>query len=86
MAVMADKDYLEMARIIAPKAKRIFTVNVEYSRALQARELADSVSSLGIEAKAFDSYDKALAAAKGYNEKIVAFGSLYFIGEVLREL
>ena len=86
MAVMADKDYLEMARIIASKAKRIFTVTVDYSRALQAKELAESVGSLGIEARAFDSYDEALAEAKSYDEKIVAFGSLYFIGEVLREL
>ena len=86
MAVMADKDYLEMARIIASKAKRIFTVTVDYSRALQAKKLAESVGSLGIEARAFDSYDEALAEAKSYDEKIVAFGSLYFIGEVLREL
>ncbi|SFH64787.1 dihydrofolate synthase / folylpolyglutamate synthase [Pseudobutyrivibrio sp. OR37] len=86
MAVMADKDYLEMARIIAPKAARIFTVTVDSARALQARELASSIASLGCEAKACSSFDEALEQAKGYKEKIIAFGSLYFVGEVLREL
>jgi dihydrofolate synthase/folylpolyglutamate synthase len=83
MAVMADKDYLSMAKIMAPIAKRIYTVTVESDRALQAKELADAIGELGIDAKSCDSYQDALNQALSQDEKVVAFGSLYFIGEVL---
>ena len=83
MAVMADKDYLSMAKIMAPIAQRIYTVTVESDRALQAKELADAIGKLGIDAKSCDSYQDALNQALSQDEKIVAFGSLYFIGEVL---
>ena len=86
MAVMADKDYLEMVHIIAPQVKRMFTVTVDSSRALQAKELAESTNEMGLNATAMESYDKALEAAKKYDEKIIVFGSLYFIGEILGEL
>ncbi|WP_033153391.1 bifunctional folylpolyglutamate synthase/dihydrofolate synthase [Pseudobutyrivibrio ruminis] len=83
MAVMADKDYLSMAKIMEPIAQRIYTVTVESDRALQAKELADAIGKLGIDAKSCDSYQDALNQALLQDEKIVAFGSLYFIGEVL---
>lgn len=83
MAVMADKDYLSMAKIMAPIAQRIYTVTVESDRALQAKELADAIGELGIDAKSCDSYQDALNQALSQDEKVVAFGSLYFIGEVL---
>ena len=85
MAVMADKDYAEMARIVAPIAERFFTVTVDSSRALQAMELAQVISRNGIEAMACDSYQEARANAMGFSEKIIVFGSLYFIGEVLND-
>ncbi len=86
MAVMADKDYVEMARIVSGQASRIFTCTVDYSRALQAAKLAEALEQEGIkEAKSFDSYEAALEAAKQYSQKIIAFGSLYFIGEVLTQ-
>ncbi len=85
MAVMADKDYVEMARIISGQASRIFTCTVDYSRALQADELAVALQAEGVkEAKSFDSFEEALEAAQQYSQKIIAFGSLYFIGEVLK--
>ena len=83
MAVMADKDYVEMAQIVAPVASRIFTVTVDSERALQAKELAEAIESIGVEAQACESYTSALALAKTYNEKVIVFGSLYFIGEIL---
>jgi dihydrofolate synthase/folylpolyglutamate synthase len=83
MAVMADKDYLSMAKIMAPIARRIYTVTVESDRALQAKELAKAIGELGIDAKSCDSYQDALNQALLEDERIVAFGSLYFIGEVL---
>lgn len=85
MAVMADKDYAEMAEIIKPVAKRIYTVTVESDRALQARELANVLCQKGITATACQSYEAALEEACGYDNKIVVFGSLYFIGEILKK-
>ena len=86
MAVMADKDYAGMAEIIRPVANRIFTVTVESDRALQARELAQVLKEKGIEASACDTYEEALTSAKNFNDKIIVFGSLYFIGEILGRL
>lgn len=85
MAVMADKDYQEMAQIIKPIASRVFTVTVDYSRALQASALATSLNKIGFDAASCGSFDEALKQAKTYNEKIIVFGSLYFIGEILQE-
>ena len=83
MAVMADKDYVEMAQLIAPMAARIFTVTVESSRALQAQELADAIRTLGVEAQACASYEEAVSLSTSYSDKTIVFGSLYFIGEIL---
>ena len=83
MAVMADKDYVEMAQMISPLASRIYTVTVESSRALQAKELADAINGIGVEAKACSSYQEAIALSTSYEEKTIVFGSLYFIGEIL---
>ena len=86
MAVMADKDYLEMTQIIAPVAARIFTVTVESDRALQAKDLAAAITNIGIQSASCDSYQSAIEEAKKYEQKIIAFGSLYFIGEILSNL
>lgn len=83
MAVMADKDYLEMAQIVAPVAEHIFTMNVESSRALQAKDLADAIKGIGVSASAYTSYETALKEALSLGKKVIVFGSLYFIGEVL---
>ena len=83
MAVMADKDYVQMAQLIRPVARRIFTVTVDSDRALQAQELARVLQEKGIEASSCPDYQVALQQAVTYPEKIIIFGSLYFIGEVL---
>ncbi|WP_167511259.1 bifunctional folylpolyglutamate synthase/dihydrofolate synthase [Pseudobutyrivibrio xylanivorans] len=83
MAVMADKDYVEMADIIRPAVERIFTVTVDSDRALQASELARVLSESGMDSKACEDYSLALEEAKAYDNKIIVFGSLYFIGEIL---
>ncbi len=85
MAVMADKDYKEMAELVKDISKRVYACSLEYSRALQCRELAEILTQKGFDAKYCDSYQEAIKAAKEYDEKIIVFGSLYFIGEVLKE-
>ena len=86
MAVMADKDYMDMISLITPIADSFYTVTVESNRALQAKTLAKSISSAGYKAESCDSYKEALNLAVKQGKRIIVFGSLYFIGEVLRDL
>lgn len=85
MAVMADKDYVEMAKIISPIAQRIFTVTIDYSRALQAETLAEDLKNIGIDAVACENYQDAINRASSQGNPIIVMGSLYFIGEVLND-
>ena len=85
MAVMADKDYKEMAELVKDISKRVYACSLEYSRALQCQELAQVLQDKGFEAKHCDSYKEAILEAEKNDEKIVIFGSLYFIGEILKD-
>ncbi|SDB47667.1 dihydrofolate synthase / folylpolyglutamate synthase [Pseudobutyrivibrio sp. YE44] len=85
MAVMADKDYVEMAQIISPVAESIFTVTVDSDRALQAKKLAEELSDLSINAKSCISYEQARDLSVETGLRTIVFGSLYFIGEVLKD-
>ena len=85
MAVMADKDYVEMAQIIAPIADVVYTVTVDSGRALQAKNLADSLVDNDIKAISCDSFEAALDQSLSSGMKTIAFGSLYFVGEVLEK-
>lgn len=79
--VMADKEYVEMAKIIASVANKAFTVAPDNPRALDAKEYAEVFRSLGVEAESFENYDGAVASAlKNCAETktpLLALGSLY---------
>lgn len=87
MGVLADKDYHAMIREILPMAESFRTVTVSNQRALQGQELARLIQEDGVRAYVYR--DPALAVREAENEarakglKTVAFGSLYFIGEIL---
>lgn len=88
MGVLADKDYEEMAQMILPLALDVTTVTPESSRALQGEELAQYMKANGIQARNEANMETAFAPfLKGdklyrKGEKTIAFGSLYFIGDV----
>lgn len=83
MGVMADKDYADMIAELLPIAMDFTTVTVGYSRSLEAEELADCIRRQGIEAVSKPSLAEAMAeVTKERKEKTIAFGSLYFIGEI----
>lgn len=84
MGVMADKDYEQMIEIIYPIARDFVTVTVESERSLQSQQLAACIEKRGIPAGAADTLEEALATVSG-EYKTVVFGSLYFIGEVLKK-
>jgi dihydrofolate synthase/folylpolyglutamate synthase len=83
MGVMADKDYEEMIKELLPLAIDFKTVTVESERALQGEALAECIRTKGIPAEAFQSLAEVLPDfSESSSEKTVAFGSLYFIGEI----
>ena len=83
MGVMADKDYDVMIREILPLAEEFYTVTPDSDRALQASHLADFIRKEGVEATELSGVDEIRKHLKR-DTKNVAFGSLYFIGELKR--
>lgn len=81
MAVMADKDYKAMVEELLPYAEDFVAVNMDNSRALQAKDLAEFINSRGVRADCVDSVEEALKTLRA-DTKNLAFGSLYFIGEI----
>ncbi len=81
MGVMADKDYDVMVRDILPLATDFYTVTPESNRALQASELAAFVRDEGVKATEL-SDERQIAEHLSHDIKNIAFGSLYFIGEL----
>ena len=81
MAVMTDKDYKAMVEELLPYAEDFVAVNMDNSRALQAKDLAEFINSRGVKADCVDSVEEALKTLRA-DTKNLAFGSLYFIGEI----
>ena len=83
MGVMADKDYEEMIEMLLPLALDFKTVTVESSRALQADALAECIREKGVWAVCCQNLEEALPDfACPSEEKTIALGSLYFIGDL----
>ena len=79
MGVLADKDYKQMVEEILPLAESVTTVTPDSSRALQGETLAEYIRSFGIYAENTEQMQEAFLQIR---DKTVAFGSLYFIGEI----
>ena len=82
MGVMADKDYENMVRQLRSIALDFVTVTPESNRALQAKDLAEKIQKEGIPATYCNSIRRIFPHLK-QEEKTIAFGSLYFVGELL---
>lgn len=85
MAVMADKDYENMVDCLLPLAIDFKTVTAESTRALQADALASCIKEKGVAATNYASLQECLEQPITDSHKIIAFGSLYFIGEIEAE-
>lgn len=81
MGVMADKDYEKMVELLLPLAEDFLTVTPEGSRALQGEELAGYIRNRGIPARSLSNVQEVFENLAG-NGRTIAFGSLYFIGEL----
>ena len=84
MGVMADKDYPEMIAELLPLAVDFVTVTPDSSRALQSVKLAKIICERGVDAKSIESVD-AIWDILNNDGYYVAFGSLYFIGELMEK-
>jgi len=87
VGVLSDKDYNSMITVTMPLADRIFTVAPNSPRKLPAEELAEKIAKVNPNVSAADGYEtvikKALKAA-GQNGVIIAFGSLSYLGDLVR--
>lgn len=84
---LADKKWLEICRILAPLARKVFTVPVTSERTAAAGELADAFRSANPQVPAVPAANlvEALIACKE-EAFIVITGSLYLVGEALERL
>ena len=84
---LADKNWPDICKILAPLAAKIFTVPVASGRTADARELAAAfrLANPAAQIVACDSFEDALIAS---NDKpfVVITGSLYLVGEALERL
>jgi dihydrofolate synthase / folylpolyglutamate synthase len=81
---LADKDWPEICRTLAPLAAKIFTVPVASARTTGAQELAEKFRETNPAAEIFICKNFAEALLACENEPFVAItGSLYLIGEAL---
>ncbi|HEV2691568.1 MAG TPA: folylpolyglutamate synthase/dihydrofolate synthase family protein [Verrucomicrobiae bacterium] len=87
IGVLGDKEWRAMCGILAPVARKIFTVPVASARTADAGELAAFFKTANPEAEvgAFKNVSEALNASKDAPLVVVA-GSLYLIGEALEVL
>lgn len=82
MGVMADKDYEKMVEDLLPLAIDFKTCTAPSERALGAQKLAECIRGKGIRADAVDFAACFVPEHMDREHKTVAFGSLYFIGEI----
>ncbi len=83
--VMADKDYMDMYRLIEPYITRFVTVTPDNPRALPAPALAEKLAQFGKPVTACESVEEGVKTAIAQTEEagaVVAFGSLYMVGTI----
>jgi dihydrofolate synthase/folylpolyglutamate synthase len=84
---LADKKWLEICKILAPVAAKVFAVPVASERTAAAGDLAAAFRAANpqLEALTAANLEAALSACK-YEPYIVITGSLYLVGEALERL
>lgn len=87
--VMADKDYLAIAKTFSSVVQSVYTVSPDNARALSAEEYAKVYSSLGVEshpcASVVDAMSSALGASHG-KIPVLCTGSLYMYAQIIEAL
>ena len=81
---MADKDYEEMITCLLPLALDFETVTVDSERALQADVLAAFIREKKVPAVSLKDWRDCVKKLQ-VEGRTVAFGSLYFVGEIKKQ-
>ncbi|MBO4416016.1 MAG: bifunctional folylpolyglutamate synthase/dihydrofolate synthase, partial [Lachnospiraceae bacterium] len=84
MGVLADKDYNSMLDSVCPHAARFVCVTPDSPRALKGERLAEILHERGFDAAYCASISDGVEEAEKYSDPIVAFGSLYMSGAILK--
>lgn len=85
LGVLADKDYMGLAEMLAPAADAFVTITPQSSRALPAFSLAERLQGFGKPVSAFESIEEGIKKAleiAGENGVVCSVGSLYTAGAV----
>ena len=83
--VMADKDFSDMYRLVAPYITRFVTVTPDNPRAMKAEALAEVLASYGKPVTACQTVEEGVKTAISLTEAqgaVLAFGSLYMLGDI----
>ena len=83
--VMADKDFTDMYRMVAPYISQWVAVTPDNPRALPAEKLAEKLSIFGKPTTACASVAEGVKTAMELTDDdgaVVAFGSLYMVGDI----
>ncbi len=83
--VMADKDFSDMYRLVAPYITRFVTVTPQNPRAMKAEELARVLEGFGKPVTACQTVAEGVKTAICQTERdgaVLAFGSLYMLGDI----
>ena len=89
MGVLKDKEYDKILDVMLPKTNQVVTITPDNSRALDGRELAKLIEARGIPAYYAASVKEALEKAivlAGNDSTILCFGSLYYLGQVIKDV
>ncbi len=88
LGVFKDKEYEKMIEIIAPYFKYIYAIELpNKERSLAKEKLSEVLKAYHVNSETAGSVQEALEKAKGRagdREEILAFGSLSYLGEVIR--
>lgn len=88
--VLADKDYTHMFTMMSSCLEKCYTVTVDSERALPGEKLKQVFDNIDVPAEALPDTETALSKvlkeAKAEKKKVVCFGSLYFVGEILKSM
>ena len=86
MGVMADKDHLNMIKMLSSVADRVFTVTPKNARSLDSTGVEQEFESFGVVATSFDKLEDGVRAGIDYARKsgrpMICLGSLYMYADV----
>ncbi len=89
ISIITTKDYSKMLSKIKGVFEVVILTKMAYEKAIETKILKEECSKLGINFVVEDDVFKAIKMAEGFVEEkgvVVAFGSLYFVGQVRKHL